>query len=118
MDALVSSLMEGKKVVFITGAGLSVSSGIPPYRGKASTGQSNPGAMPPQHLPCYIHVLLLRSRSTHIVHRHSKSQANAVWEHFVLEWGTRRKFLKDPLEWWNRFWLKTHEKVSRRCLII
>jgi NAD-dependent deacetylase len=35
---------------------------------------------------------------------------NATWSRFVYKWGTRRKFLKDPLSWYNTFWLQTHHK--------
>lgn len=71
LHSLVSDLLAGKDVVFVTGAGLSVASGVPPYR------QDNDG----------------------------------VWSHFAEDWGTREKFAADPLEWWNTFWLPTHEKV-------
>ena len=33
---------------------------------------------------------------------------NAVWANWVTEWGTREKFLADPREWWNQFWLPAH----------
>ena len=71
MDSLVTSLLDGKNVVFVTGSGLSVASGIPPFRGKSNEG----------------------------------------WEKFQTEFATRRRFKKDPLRWWNDFWLKAHEKV-------
>ena len=71
MDSLVTSLLDGKNVVFVTGSGLSVASGIPPFRGKSNEG----------------------------------------WEKFQTEFATRRRFKKDPLQWWNDFWLKAHEKV-------
>jgi NAD-dependent SIR2 family protein deacetylase len=31
---------------------------------------------------------------------------NSVWTEFVMEWGTRRKFLKGPAEWYRAFWEK------------
>lgn len=33
---------------------------------------------------------------------------DAVWDAFVTEWGTVRKFLSDPAAWWSRFWLEAH----------
>ena len=75
MESLASLLKEkgeASRVVFITGAGLSVASGIPTYRGGK----------------------------------------DATWSNFVYKWGTREKFLKDPLEWYNTFWLATHHKKS------
>ena len=41
MDVLVSKLESGKRVLFITGAGISVNSGIPPYRGSNDAVWSN-----------------------------------------------------------------------------
>jgi NAD-dependent deacetylase len=61
-----------KRVLFITGAGISVNSGIPPYRGSS----------------------------------------DAVWSNFVQDFATRKKFLMDPLSWYNEFWLPTHYKTE------
>lgn len=75
MESLAQLLREkgnASGVVFITGAGLSVASGIPTYRGGK----------------------------------------DATWSNFVYKWGTREKFLKDPLEWYNTFWLATHHRKS------
>eukprot|EP00127_Corallochytrium_limacisporum_P006864 Clim_evm79s236 gene=Clim_evmTU79s236 len=30
---------------------------------------------------------------------------NAVWEKHLMSWGTKRKFKRDPLTWYNDFWL-------------
>lgn len=38
----------------------------------------------------------------------------AVWGEYVLEWGTRSKFLADPAAWWKTFWLGAHAEVLRR----
>ena len=64
-DDALKYLDGGDIVTLVTGAGLSVSSGIPPYRGTS----------------------------------------NAVWESSVQEWGTKKKFIEDPLVWYNHFWL-------------
>lgn len=37
----------------------------------------------------------------------------AVWGEYVLEWGTRAKFLDDPAAWWSTFWLGAHAEVLR-----
>jgi len=34
---------------------------------------------------------------------------NAIWEKYVTDWATRTKFTTNPLQWWNKFWLRTHE---------
>lgn len=55
------------RAVFLTGAGISVASGIATYRGDGG-----------------------------------------VWANFVTEWGTRATFSRDPLAWYNEFWLASH----------
>ena len=76
-----------KNVVFLTGAGLSCASGIPPFRGSR----------------------------------------DAIWTKSVYEWGTKERFLKDPLEWYREFFLRhftvvysaqpnaAHVALSRIC---
>eukprot|EP00947_MAST-08B_sp_MAST-8B-sp1_P001728 g1728.t1 len=63
-------IASGKRVVFVTGAGVSVASGIPTFRGP-----------------------------------------DGVWSSYLMEWGTRAAFLRDPTKWYNSFWLPAHEKV-------
>ena len=53
-----------RRVLFITGAGMSVASGVRPFRGKGG-----------------------------------------VWTQHIWQTGTREAFRKDPLEWYNEFWL-------------
>eukprot|EP01006_Ploeotia_vitrea_P046976 TRINITY_DN67076_c7_g1_i1.p1 TRINITY_DN67076_c7_g1~~TRINITY_DN67076_c7_g1_i1.p1 ORF type:complete len:425 (+),score=0.60 TRINITY_DN67076_c7_g1_i1:23-1297(+) len=68
-ESLLQEISGGKKVVFITGRGLSVESGIPAFRGSPQAlVQSFPG---------------------------------------VQTWGLR-KFLADPMRWYNEYWLPTH----------
>ena len=66
VDELAASLADKKKIVWLTGAGISVASGIRPYR------KSN----------------------------------DALWNEFVLEWGTFRRMREDPVRWWQEFWIK------------
>lgn len=42
-----------------------------------------------------------------------RSGKNAVWGEHVLEWGTRQRFLDDPLAWWKTFWLGAHADLFR-----
>ncbi len=58
-----------KRVVLITGAGLSVASGIRPFRGK------------------------------------SNLKSEALWTQHIWTNATRETFRKDPLNWYNDFWL-------------
>lgn len=73
ISQLAEMLVTGKNVVFLTGAGISVASGIKPFRG----------------------------------------QEDAVWHESVMEWGTRAKFEKDPLEWYNTFWLHHFDETKK-----
>ena len=34
--------------------------------------------------------------------------SNGVWAKWVLDWGTRHRFLQDPRAWWNKFWIPAH----------
>lgn len=39
-----------------------------------------------------------------------RGTSTAVWTNFVMSWGTRSKFKKNPTLWYNKFWLRTHQK--------
>lgn len=45
-----------------------------------------------------------------------RTGTNAVWGEYVLEWGTRAKFVKDPAAWWTTFWLGAHAEVLKTDL--
>lgn len=64
MDNLAKNIVENQKVVFITGAGISVASGVRPFRG-----------------------------------------TSGVWTQFIWSTATREALRKDPLKWYNSFWL-------------
>mmetsp|Transcript_25048 Transcript_25048/g.59528 ORF Transcript_25048/g.59528 Transcript_25048/m.59528 type:complete len:592 (+) Transcript_25048:410-2185(+) len=65
--SLAKDIVTGqKRVVFVTGAGISVASGVRPFRG-----------------------------------------ATGVWEQHIWTTATRAAFRKDPLEWYNSFFLKS-----------
>ena len=51
---------------------------------------------------------------------------NAIWSQYVLDWGTKKKFKRNPQKWyfislsytlfifstrWNDYWLRTHETL-------
>ena len=65
---LAQVIRSGAYVVMVTGAGVSVASGIRTYR----------------------------------------SGKDGLWNNYVYEWGTKRKFLSDPSGWYTNFWLKAH----------
>jgi NAD-dependent deacetylase len=37
----------------------------------------------------------------------------AIWDTYVLEWGTRERFMADPAAWWQSFWLRAHGEVLK-----
>lgn len=69
MELAKEIVINRKRVVLITGAGLSVASGIRPFRGK------------------------------------SNHQGEALWTQHIWTTATRESFRKDPLNWYNDFWL-------------
>ena len=69
LDEIASLIAGGSNVLFVTGAGISVSAGIPAFR----TG------------------------------------VDAVWTQTVVEMGTRKALRKDPVHWYETFWLPTFE---------
>lgn len=63
-DLAKEIVLHGKRTLFITGAGLSVASGVRPFRG-----------------------------------------SSGVWTQVIWNTATREAFRKNPLEWYNSFWL-------------
>ena len=63
-QVLAECIIEGKQILFITGAGLSVASGVRPFRG-----------------------------------------SSGLWANVIWKTATRQAFRKDPLKWYNEFWL-------------
>jgi NAD-dependent deacetylase len=91
-DLATRIAVRGERVVFITGAGLSVASGIRPFR-KSSDSKaamrgvdgSEPG----------------RARS----HTTGAPKAAGLWDEVIWTTATRATFRKDPTSWYNDFWL-------------
>jgi hypothetical protein len=75
VSELVEHLAAGKRVLFVTGAGLSCASGIPPFRASRRGGQA--------------------------------LDDGAVWSQHIDTMSTRESFLRDPLGWYQDFWLPT-----------
>jgi len=73
---LANYIVEGKKVVIISGAGLSVASGVRPFRTtmKVKHGKIG-GALP------------------------------GIWNDVIWTTATRKCFSQDPLTWYNEFWI-------------
>lgn len=71
LDRVARALRDNPNVVYLTGAGISVASGISPYR----------------------------------------KGPDAVWENFIMDWGTIARFHKNPVAWYREFWLKAHPSL-------
>jgi NAD-dependent deacetylase len=71
LRAVIERLRTDDSIVWVTGAGLSVASGINPYR----------------------------------------QRSDAVWAHFITDWGTAARFSADPQAWYEKFWLAAHPSL-------
>ena len=81
---LAQSIVGRKQnVVFITGAGLSVASGVRPFRTSGSGGRKNARRSIETGLPPLA----------------------GIWDEVVYMTATRAAFRKDPLRWYNEFWI-------------
>jgi NAD-dependent SIR2 family protein deacetylase len=98
---LARFIQEGKRVVFITGAGLSVASGVPVFR---TTNNSS-------HL--YSNDMAWKSIINKGPHKQTTKSKNVrieeqplgIWNSVLWTQATRKAYRKDPLEWYNDFWL-------------
>ena len=77
LKQLAQALVTGSKVVFLTGAGLSVASGIPPFRGEAN-------------------AVWTQVRQTIVVLIYEKLWSSLMWRCRVCESGAHVKSLKNP----------------------
>lgn len=96
-------------VVFITGAGLSASCGIPTFRGSKQRNHANTGKS--RKRKCRVAVTSASnddslSKSKFNDESYTKDGSTALWEEVVWTTATREAFRKDPVKWYNKFWLK------------
>jgi NAD-dependent SIR2 family protein deacetylase len=77
LEALAGRIVRGDKVVFLTGAGLSVASGVRPFRAVPEAGGGLGAAI----------------------------KTAGLWNSVIWTTATRECFRKDPLRWYNRFFL-------------
>jgi NAD-dependent SIR2 family protein deacetylase len=91
IERLASRIVRGDNVVFVTGAGLSAASGIRPFRRGGGGDHHN--------------------ASHQVSKQHSRrvwgddSPPAGLWDSVVWTTATRECFRKDPLRWYNRFFL-------------
>jgi NAD-dependent SIR2 family protein deacetylase len=95
IERLASRIVRGDKVVFVTGAGLSAASGIRPFR-RGGGGGDHPAAS--SH-----HISNHNQHSRRV--RGDDDPPAGLWDSVVWTTATRECFRKDPLRWYNRFFL-------------
>ena len=88
-------------VVFITGAGLSASCGIPTFRGSKRKGHANAGQSRKRQRQGALKDITKSNDESY-----AKDGSTALWEEVVWTTATREAFRKDPVKWYNEFWLK------------
>lgn len=116
---LARHVQEGKKVVFITGAGLSVASGVKPFRttnsshdqySRDSSWKSEPSASSKTKTTgSGSSGNKLRKKvvsATATKKRLVEEQPLGIWNSVLWTQAKRETFRKDPLVWWNDFWLE------------
>lgn len=89
LQTLAGLIVENKNVVFITGAGLSVASGIRPFRSNPLQADGEPSS-PAQYDS--------HKRPKHVL------QAG-LWNDVIWSTATRESFRKDPAKWYTEFWI-------------
>jgi len=116
---LARIIHQGKNVVFITGAGLSVASGIRAFR---TTNHNTPGYS--TGMTRTTHRTLSGRKKTDTAYYKRKGSSGSgkagmnktsglieeqplgIWNSVLWTQAKRETFRKDPLVWWNDFWLK------------
>ena len=81
LTGLAQLLVDGKQVLFVTGAGLSVASGVRPFR--STTAGSSKITVPSKR---------------------GVQPTAGLWNSVIWTTATREAFLKDPVAWYNDFW--------------
>ena len=101
---LARHIQEGKKVVFITGAGLSVASGVRAFRttNNSSNNYSSDGAWKNGT----THGKKKKKKPSEMKKRLVEEQPLGIWNSVLWTQAKRETFRKDQLAWWNDFWLE------------
>jgi NAD-dependent SIR2 family protein deacetylase len=102
---LARLIQEGKRVVFVTGAGLSVASGVPVFRKTNNSSHLYSKDM------AWKSTSILSPKGTYKKASESKNgrveeQPLGIWNSVLWTQATRKAYRKDPLEWYNDFWLR------------
>lgn len=92
LESLAQSILEGKRVVFISGAGLSVASGVRPFR----SGRPEDGSW-------------LQPKTSSDDKRFAAASKTGLqaglWDQVLWTTATREAFRQNPLKWYNEFWI-------------
>ena len=93
LENLARSILTGQRVVFISGAGLSVASGVRPFR----SGRPEDGSWSQPKLDVSEEKRFTAASKTGL-------QAG-LWDQVLWTTATRESFRQDPLKWYNEFWI-------------
>lgn len=93
LEELASAIVSGTNVVFITGAGLSVASGIQPFRSGRPWNKNNKLPVPTK-----------KRRKQGFVAASDTGLQEGLWDHVLWTTATRQSFREDPTRWYREFW--------------
>lgn len=92
LESLARSILAGQRVVFISGAGLSVASGVRPFR----SGRPEDGSwFQPKNV----------SGEKRFAAASKTGLQAGLWDQVLWTTATRESFRQDPLKWYNGFWI-------------
>jgi NAD-dependent deacetylase len=95
IEQLAELIVSGKNVVIITGAGLSVASGVRPFRTSSAASAVAAAA-------CDNNNDKKKGDNTKV---NPTLPLAGIWNDVIWTTATREAFRKDPLSWYNDFWM-------------
>lgn len=102
LEELAQSIVSGKRVLFVTGAGLSVASGVQPFRsGGGGSWQDTTRS---------------KKRRTATATRKKPETTSGLWDEVVWTTATRDSFRQAPERWYREFWYP-HFAASQAGLV-
>ena len=107
LTQLANTIVQGQVVVFVTGAGLSVASGIPPFRsGKPSRKivAEHRNRFQKKNSKLSSSTTAAAATTHHFAADSDTGLQEGVWDQVVWTTATKKAFRQDPIRWYNNFW--------------
>ena len=95
---LARAIQSGVYVLFITGAGVSVASGIRTFRTGTDGLWNN-----------FVYEVCVSTSPSFCCCPARSLSLLACLLVRTTQWGTKKKFMTDPAAWWTDFWLRAHD---------